>query len=294
MRCAAVAVLICCGLSSSSAHAVHPLLHWRSRASETGSVAAQVVGSRARAAAAIARARSAESRAVSSDVASQQLKIQTLSKQATLDDLSAQAAAQADKAALASKSIVSVLKKMQDSSPSSMARAKSMAVELTQHMLAGKYQELDAWRKHTLQNPNAEGLEGAGAAAEPYSRMANEMQETMLSYQNRARESAFHARRLADAADATEAQAQSVNLKGDLVEAAQGIQSARALQSQARQYIGDAQSLSAAAEGMNNMASVYIAAGNTAALNAQYESDALAMPPMLADPDVAFTPPPPR
>lgn len=93
---------------------------------------------------------------------------QARSKQATLDGLSAQAVAQADKAATASKAADAVLKGMKASSASILAQAASLSVEDVRRLFAGEYERQNDWRQKTLRDYYTEASDAATDAAAPY------------------------------------------------------------------------------------------------------------------------------
>jgi len=272
------------------------MMYWRASAAETGALAAQMAGSEQRTSAALARARAASLRTAASNALAQRLHVEARSKQATLDGLSAQAVAQADKAATASKAADAVLKGMKASSASILAQAASLSVEDVRRLFAGEYERQNDWRQKTLRDYYTEASDAATDAAAPYRALEQQARASAQRLQVAALSAGGGnaKQRMADVADA-EATARETFSGGEaIVSARQDVGDAMARHAVAVRSAIRARSLQASADEANSAVAAYAEGARAAASNAARTVDPFGMPPLpVADISSAFLPPSP-
>jgi len=260
---------------------------------EAGNANAKIAALKAKAAASASRARSAAAQASTSQIHVEQIDMQNKMKKADLEDALVIATDAAKQAVQSSKEAVAALGEAKVLAKTAVADAKKLAVAEVKEMLAGKYHQLEEWRSKVLSNPYERAKKAGVAAAAPYYKGIQGLYKRIQDYQMEARNLMGQANAAAGNANSLSGGAQGKMDGGDPIGAKQDVENAKAMQAQGAALSGEANALEGQAQTMNNMIGNYIAAGHMAAWRAEYNADPDSLPPPPADPNRAFTPPPP-
>lgn len=269
-----------------------PAVNARIDVLEAGSVAAKLAGSEQRAVAGLLRSRSAKARASALEMQVEQLVLQSQTKTSVLEDMSSQATAQSDKAEVFSSNAVKAFKGMQAKAKTMPAEAAQLAAVEVQHLFESNFDALDGWRQGVLQDRSVEATAAAEQAAVPYRRASAAFVKRIQAYTAEALATAKQSNEAAARAGEIAQGAKQRQAQGDVMGASQDMELARATMQQARQLSQYAKALKASADKMQAQTGLYADAESMAAAQASNAANPNAMPPLMLDPNTAYTPPP--
>jgi hypothetical protein len=242
--------------------------------------------------AAQARAEGSASRTKAVAMKVSQLVSRSAARGSALQALLKGAQAKAEQATKASKAASVAVASVEPLMAAFPSMIKEKAVAATEKMFEKQFSSLDSWREKTLHSTHQEAKLQAAKATAPYDKMLNVISTRMQSYQAQALAFAGQAHKAVAAAQAEAADAQAQQKSGNSVGAKQDLELARAMQAQGMQLSSAAQTMQAQAVQMNNLLPQYVAARQTAAARAEFDANPDSLPPMMMDPNFAFTPPP--
>mmetsp|Transcript_30972 Transcript_30972/g.72668 ORF Transcript_30972/g.72668 Transcript_30972/m.72668 type:complete len:328 (+) Transcript_30972:95-1078(+) len=168
--------------------------------------------------------------------------------------------------------------------------AKELAKKAVDDLFMGKYRELDSWRKEVLTDHWAEGRRAALQAAEPFEQAMGHAMEQANKYTMASSVLTSVSKGLKEQALKATLAASEKRIAGDFKGAARLDAAAKAMRSHGQDLTSYAKDLKTESEHLSQEAPTYLEGGLRAGRSAEYNANPQALPPLNADPALAYLP----
>lgn len=239
----------------------------------------------------LSRAESAAASAGASSNRIQSMSVQNELRAEKLKDILAQATTAGNMAVQLETEARHAEEDLKDVAKSATEEAKKLAVQAVKDMFTSKYRKLESWRRKVLSDPNKTASLEARRAAAPFDA------ELAAAYARRGEHNAeaqaleSQSEDLLSEAKALWASAQD-KAQSNPAGAKQDFADARHLENRGNEIASEAKAEQASAADLQQQIAGALRARKAAALRAMRQANPQSLPPLAADPETAYAPPP--